>query len=207
MNTKERITHEALKLFSQNGYNGTSVKQIADAVGIKDASLYKHFKSKQEIFESIVEMSTKSFSSRMGKFGVDFAQNKDDRAAFFKISHEEQVDVMQRLFLHTLGDKSPALFRKMMTVEQFKQPRLAELYNQRYVDAQYDAFEALMQDGINMGVYKPGNARAMAMQYVSPIIILVGVCDRAPERKEESLKLIADHIRQFDRNYRNKKVK
>ena len=49
MTTKERITEEALTLFSTNGYQGTSVKSIADAVGIRDASLYKHFKSKQEI--------------------------------------------------------------------------------------------------------------------------------------------------------------
>ena len=56
MTTKEKITEEALTLFAEKGYKGTSVKNIADAVGIKDASLYNHFKSKQEIFDSIVEL-------------------------------------------------------------------------------------------------------------------------------------------------------
>ena len=56
MTTKERITEEALTLFSEKGYKGTSVKDIADAVGIKDASLYKHFKSKEEIFNAIVAL-------------------------------------------------------------------------------------------------------------------------------------------------------
>ena len=56
MTTKECITDAALTLFSERGYTGTSVKNIADAVGIRDASLYKHFKSKQEIFDSIVEL-------------------------------------------------------------------------------------------------------------------------------------------------------
>ena len=56
MTTKDRITEEALTLFAEKGYKGTSVKNIADAVGIKDASLYNHFKSKQEIFDSIVEL-------------------------------------------------------------------------------------------------------------------------------------------------------
>lgn len=45
MTTKEKITEEALTLFAEKGYKGTSVKNIADAVGIKDASLYNHFKS------------------------------------------------------------------------------------------------------------------------------------------------------------------
>ena len=49
MTTKERIIEEALTLFAEKGYQGTSVKNIADAVGIKDSSLYKHYKSKLEL--------------------------------------------------------------------------------------------------------------------------------------------------------------
>lgn len=44
MTTKERILDEALTLFSQNGYDGTSVDHIAERVGIKAPSLYKHYK-------------------------------------------------------------------------------------------------------------------------------------------------------------------
>ena len=56
VDTKTRIIEEALTLFSIKGYKGTSVKNIADAVGIKDASLYKHFKSKQAILDKIVSL-------------------------------------------------------------------------------------------------------------------------------------------------------
>lgn len=51
--TKQRILDEALRLFSQSGYDAVSVERIASAVGIKAPSLYKHFKSKQEIFDAI----------------------------------------------------------------------------------------------------------------------------------------------------------
>lgn len=47
--TKQRILDEALRLFSQSGYDAVSVERIASAVGIKAPSLYKHFKSKQEV--------------------------------------------------------------------------------------------------------------------------------------------------------------
>ena len=50
--TKQRILDEALRLFSQSGYDAVSVERIASAVGIKAPSLYKHFKSKQEIFDA-----------------------------------------------------------------------------------------------------------------------------------------------------------
>ena len=68
MTTKERIIEEALTLFAEKGYQGTSVKNIADAVGIKDSSLYKHYKSKQEIFDTIVQ----EMSLRMERISLDF---------------------------------------------------------------------------------------------------------------------------------------
>ena len=64
MTTKEKITKEALTLFAEKGYKGTSVKNIADAVGIKDASLYNHFKSKQEIFDAFADKSEAANESR-----------------------------------------------------------------------------------------------------------------------------------------------
>ena len=51
---KERILEEALQLFSQNGYTGTSMNDIATKLGVTKAALYKHYKSKQEILDSIV---------------------------------------------------------------------------------------------------------------------------------------------------------
>ena len=49
-NTKEKILEEALKLFAQSGYMGTSMNDIASKLGVTKAALYKHYKSKQEIF-------------------------------------------------------------------------------------------------------------------------------------------------------------
>ena len=56
MNTKQKILAEALSLFSEKGYSAVYVGEIAEAVGIKAPSLYKHYKSKQDIFNSCVEV-------------------------------------------------------------------------------------------------------------------------------------------------------
>ena len=56
--SKQRILDESLKLFSTNGYEATSIAQIAEAVGIKKASLYSHFKSKGEILDTVIEEMT-----------------------------------------------------------------------------------------------------------------------------------------------------
>ena len=54
MNTKERILDEALTLFSEKGYTNVFVGEIAERVGIKAPSLYKHYKNKQAIFDAII---------------------------------------------------------------------------------------------------------------------------------------------------------
>ena len=55
--TKERILRIALELFAQNGYLGTSMNDIAGQLGFTKAALYKHYASKQEILDKIVERS------------------------------------------------------------------------------------------------------------------------------------------------------
>ena len=73
MRTKERIVDEALTLFSTLGYKGTTVKNIADAVGIRDSSIYKHFKSKKEIIDAIVEQ----MRMRMEQMSIDIGLPQD----------------------------------------------------------------------------------------------------------------------------------
>lgn len=55
LSTKEKILDAALTLFAENGYDGTSVEQIAGIVGIKAPSLYKHYKGKEDILNSLID--------------------------------------------------------------------------------------------------------------------------------------------------------
>lgn len=81
MTTKEKITEEALTLLAKKGYKDTSVKNIADAVGIKDASLYNHFRRRQEIFDSIVELISKHISGLSETLGVPQYDKPDTPAS------------------------------------------------------------------------------------------------------------------------------
>ncbi|GAA4226064.1 TetR family transcriptional regulator [Streptosporangium album] len=53
--TRARIQDVALKLFVEQGYEGTSLREIAEALGVTKAALYYHFKSKEEIVTSLTE--------------------------------------------------------------------------------------------------------------------------------------------------------
>ncbi|HHJ64353.1 MAG TPA: TetR/AcrR family transcriptional regulator [Aquifex aeolicus] len=56
--TKERISRVALRLFSQKGFKGTTIKDIAREVGITEGAIYRHFRSKEDIIEHLVERIT-----------------------------------------------------------------------------------------------------------------------------------------------------
>ena len=61
MSTKEKILDAALTLFAENGYDGTSVEQIASIVGIKAPSLYKHYKGKEDILNALIDSGVAKF--------------------------------------------------------------------------------------------------------------------------------------------------
>ena len=66
MSTKEKILDAALTLFAENGYDGTSVEQIASIVGIKAPSLYKHYKGKEDILNALIDSAEARYEEMFG---------------------------------------------------------------------------------------------------------------------------------------------
>ena len=114
MSTKERIVDEALTLFSIKGYKGTSVKQIANAVGIKDSSLYKHFKSKQEILDTIVVMLREHIDHMAETFGLPSDDDVEQAAlAYSHFDEQKLVQLSKKIFLFYLTDSVLSRFWRM----------------------------------------------------------------------------------------------
>ena len=85
--TKKAILDKALDLFSVQGYEATSIAQIANAVGIRKASMYSHFKSKQEILDALVRHSLEQYEKRS-----IFARANWDDPAFTKDKQDVTPD-------------------------------------------------------------------------------------------------------------------
>ena len=118
MNTKERILDEALTLFSEKGYANVYVNDIAEAVGIKAPSLYKHYKNKQAIFDAILEVMYARFKETAGSLNIA-GDNADVDAGIYKSMDEtDLVQLGKNLFLYYLHDDYTKRFRKMLTIEQ-----------------------------------------------------------------------------------------
>lgn len=201
MITKEKILKEALNLFAEKGYNAVYVGEIADAVGIKAPSLYKHYKSKQDIFNAILEEMKNRYDQQALGLNMDGNNAEADANLFSEISEEQLVQMGLGLFSYFLHDEYASKFRKMLTVEQFRNPELSLLYQKQYVDDplsyQGAMFAMLSANGFLIGE----NSDIMALHFYAPIYMLLTVCDRQPEREAEILQQIERHIRQFNRLY------
>ena len=112
MHTKQRILLEALR-----GYDAVSVEQIADAVGIKAPSLYKHYKSKQDIFNAIFEETAKRYGAFAESISVHLGDSGQDLQVFSAITADGLVEKVRSLISYSLHDEFVSQFRRMMTIE------------------------------------------------------------------------------------------
>lgn len=201
MNTKKKIIEKALILFSEKGYSDVYVGDIANAVGIKTPSLYKHFKNKKEIFHAILEELKESYTKHAATMGIDEITACADADVYTEISEESLVKIGKNFFLYFLHDNYMKLFRKILTIEQFHNSELADLYSKQYINDPLNYQENLFKILITTGKFKQVDSGILALQFYAPIYTLLTVCDRQPDREQEALKMVEAHIRQFNSNY------
>ncbi len=199
--TKQKILSAALELFSTCGYDAVSVGQIAKAVGIKAPSLYNHFASKRAIFDALFDETAAKYDKATDAVSVHVSESDRDVAVFTEISEDALAEKVRSIFAYSLHDETVARFRRMMTIEQFRNPELAQLYTKRYIDRMVDYHAGIFKGLISAGRIRNEDPETLSVMYVSPIITLLGVCDRQPEKEAECLKKLDAHVRLFFRTF------
>ena len=195
--TKQKILDKALELFSVRGYDAVSVGEIAKAVGIKAPSLYNHFPSKQAIFEEIVEATAAQYEKDTDSIDIHVQNVKADVSEFMEITEQELFEKVQWIFSYSIHNETISRFRRMMTIEQFRSPELAKLYSTRYVDRLVAYHAEIFRNLIAAGVIAGQDSDVLALMYMAPVVTLIGICDRQPEREQECLEKLQAHVRLF----------
>ena len=199
-NTKQEILNAALDLFSVQGFEATSISQIANAVGIRKASLYSHFENKQAILVAIVKEVLERYAEH-SIFALanwddpDFTKDKQD------MTPDAAVQMIQGQLRYILHDPAISRARKMLTIEQFQNPELAKLQTKQNYKDVLRYFTGLVGFLIRQGALTEDNPEIMAAQFCLPISVWINLCDREPEREQEVMGLVERHIRQFFRIY------
>ena len=196
-NTKQDILEAALDLFSVQGFEATSISQIAGAVGIRKASLYSHFESKQAILDALVQ----DVLVQYGEHSIFARTDWEKDAEGIPVTPDAAVQMIQGQLRYIIHDPYISRARKMLVIEQFQNPELAKLQTkQNYTDV-LRYFTGLVGFLIRQGALTEDNPEIMAAQLCLPITVWLGLCDREPEREQEVMGLVERHIRQFFRIY------
>lgn len=192
--TKERILDEALKLFSQKGYLGTSMSDIAAKLGITKGALYKHYTSKQEILDSIIARMNQMDLERAKAYEMPEGKMEELVAGYQAMPLERIREYTEVQFLHWTQEDFSSAFRKMLTLEQYRDPEMAKLYQNYLAGGPIDYMEALFS-GLT------GNdrdAKQLALEFYGPIYLLYSLYDAAEDR-QAVVEMVKHHVEQFSR--------
>ena len=201
-NTKEKILEEALKLFAQSGYKGTSMNEIAAKIGVSKAALYKHYSSKQEILDSIVERMNQMDEERAKEYKMPNGNMEEVVAGYKDVALDKIREFTKVQFLHWTEEEFPCYFRKMLTLEQYREPEMAKLYQKYLAKEPLQYMEAIFS-GITEDSKK---ARQLAIDFYGPIFLLYSIYD-GTENKQKIVKMVEEHVERFSKQFQQNSLR
>lgn len=186
--TKEKLIEAALSLFSEKGYSGTNLQEIADSCNIVKSAVYRHFSSKEELWNTMIDEMSKYYYEGFGS-----------KRSIKKIpsSKNEFIEMTMNMVNFTINDERIIKIRKILSIEQYRDERVKKIASEHFLTGLQDMFEIIFKDMIENGAIKDYNPKILALSYVSPIASLIHLSDREPDKKEESIQ----EIRAFSEHF------
>ena len=190
--TKEKILSAALELFSQNGYAGTNIRELTASLGLVKSSMYRHFESKEEIWNSLLDEMTAYYNQRFGS---------PEHLPPVPDTLEDLVAMTMRMVDFTVNDKNIIKTRKLLTIEQFRDDRARELATKHFLTGLEEMFSRIFAGMMDKGLLRRDDPAMLAFAYTAPISALVHLCDREPERTAEAMEQIEAFCRHFIKTF------
>lgn len=165
METKEMIQEAALNLFSQKGFDSSSVRDIAAKIGIKDSSLYFHYKNKQAILDSLLDKFISTSEQMMSLLnGIIENITAIDDENFFAVTEQ----YIQNYFMNDFISR----FIMVMNHERSHNRQLREQYICWCIKKPIEFQMTVIKKLQDIGYLKMFNARYITLEYYAPIFML-----------------------------------
>ena len=192
MTTKEKILDAALTLFAENGYDGTSVEQIANIVGIKAPSLYKHYKGKEDILNALIDAAEVRYDEMFGS---------ENHIGKIPENREEFIKVTMGRVSFTMRDPMIRKIRMLLVQEQFRNERISEVTTKHQLDGVQGMFAKIIKGMMDAGIVVKDDPKLLAVELTAPAVLQIARSDRQPQCEEECLECIERHLQHFCDTY------
>lgn len=190
--TKERILDEALRQFSQKGYDGTNIRELTASLGLVKSSMYKHYKSKEEIWNSLLDRMIAYYNERFGS-----AENLPP----VPDTLDELVAMTMRMVDFTVHDERIVMTRKLLSIEQYRDDRARQLATKHFLTGLTEMFTYIFDGMMKKGLLRNDDPKMLAFAYTAPVSSLIHLCDREPEKTADAISQIKAFSEHFVRVY------
>ena len=186
--TKNRILDEALVMFAENGYKGTNLRDLAAGLGLSKSALYKHYESKEAIWNAMLDRMEAYYAERFGS---------TDNLPETPSSGEELFRMAMRMINFTVHDPQIILTRKLLITEQFHDQRVCKLATKHFLEGTANIYAKVFEGMMDKGLLKKEDPHLLAFSFTTPISALIHLCDREPHRHDEAFDRMEGFIRHF----------
>ena len=193
--TKERILDEALRQFSQKGYDGTNIRELTASLGLVKSSMYKHFKSKEEIWNALLDKMIAYYNDRFGS--AEHLPPVPD-------SLEELVAMTMQMVDFTVHDERVVMTRKLLSIEQYRDDRARQLATKHFLTGLTEMFTHIFEGMMSKGLLRSDDPQMLAFAYTTPISALIHLCDRETEKTADAISQINAFSLHFIKTYAEK---
>lgn len=192
--TKEKILLTSLKLFAQDGYEAVSISKISGELGMAKSALYKHYKNKRDIFDSIINRMDELDYERAREYNMPDGNMDEIIKGYREISIDKIRIYTEAQFKHWTEEEFPSLFRRMLTLEQYRNQEMADLY-QKYLVSGPIEYMTYLFAGITG---KKEEAKQLAIEFYGPIFLMYSLYDN--KREEDDLaEMLKKHVDRFSK--------
>ena len=186
----------ALNLFSKYGYDGVSISYLANELGVTKGAIYRHYESKQAIFDEIIQ--------RVVKNDKDVAIKNDlpteREGEYFVSSLDDFISFTLDQFSFYAIDEFGSAFRKMVMLEQFRNIDMIELYRGIFLTGPIEYTAKVFNSLINDNKLKGLDAEQMAREYYSSFFMYISLSDYTSD-KIKLIQELKDQLLIFKRNH------
>jgi len=186
--TKERILLTALRLFAREGYAAVSVSDIAGELGFSKAALYRHFRSKRDVFDTILTRMEARDLEQARACGLPEEARQAAPEAYADLSLDDVVAFSKAMFRYWTEDPFATAFRRMLTLEQYRDGETGKLWQQYLGSGPLQYLEDLF---VSLAIPRPKEAAA---EFYAPMLLSYSLYDAGgdPEAVTRELDALLD---------------
>ncbi|MBO5155133.1 MAG: TetR/AcrR family transcriptional regulator [Eubacterium sp.] len=185
--TKQEILDTALDIFAERGYDSTILKDISDRLNVTKSALYKHYESKEALWDALIDHVAQYYSENFGNAESIVIPNDMD----------ELTELTLRQLRFTMHDETMRKVRKLFTMEQFRNERIKALAKKYFHSNIVSIYTTIFRGMAEKGLIQMDDPELLAFEYTAPISMLIQIYDREPDRESEIHRKIQEHIHYF----------